>query len=113
MVMKAIQYTGDANRQGGGSRFVLVCEVALGKTKEFMRADNNFEFSDEINSILGLGRQAPDDSPINIVTLPDGAKVNLGKVKNYPARDRSNFEYSEFVVPDPSQVRLRYLLEFK
>ncbi len=56
MVMKAIQYTGDANRQGGGSRFVLVCEVALGKTKEFMRADNKFQFSDDINSIVGVGR---------------------------------------------------------
>jgi Poly(ADP-ribose) polymerase catalytic domain len=56
MIMKAIQYTGDANRQGGGSRFVLVCEVALGNTKEFMRPDNGFEFTEEINSVLGAGR---------------------------------------------------------
>ena len=78
-----------------------------------MRADNGFEFTEQINSVQGVGRQAPDDSTINIVTLPDGAKVNIGKVKNYQKRDRSQFEYNEFVVPDPAQVRLRYLLEFK
>ena len=61
----------------------MVCEVALGNTKEFMRADNGFEFTEGINSVVGAGRQAPDDSTINIVTLPDGAKVNIGKVKPY------------------------------
>jgi len=44
------------NRQGAGSRFVLVCEVALGNTKEFMRADNGFEFTEQINSVQGVGR---------------------------------------------------------
>ena len=54
--MKAIQYTGDANRQGSGSRFVLVCEVALGETKEFMRTENDFDYTEKINSIQGVGR---------------------------------------------------------
>jgi hypothetical protein len=91
MVMKAIQYTGDVNRQGSGSRFILVCEVALGSTKEV---------SDVKYSEHGLGKQGPDDSPINFVTLPDGAKVNLGKVKKFEKRQNARFEYNEFMVPN-------------
>ena len=61
----------------------------------------------------GLGRQGIDDSPTNVVTLPDGAKISIGKDKLYNNRDRSDFQFNEFVVSDPAQVRLRYLLEFR
>jgi hypothetical protein len=48
-----------------------------------------------------------------MVTLPDGARLSLGKSKLFGDRDRSDFQFNEFVVPDPTQVKLRYLLEFR
>lgn len=34
MVNKALQYTNDQNANVSGSKFVIICEVALGKIKE-------------------------------------------------------------------------------
>jgi hypothetical protein len=67
-----------------------------------LRTNNNFALPDGYQSVCGLGRQAPDNSPRLRVTLPDGSMINLGKAKNYGERDRSDFQYNEYVVPEPS-----------
>ena len=46
MLAKAIQYTNDPNGSAYGSRFVLVCEVALGTTKELMNIKQDFELQE-------------------------------------------------------------------
>ena len=113
MIAKSIQYTGD-QIQGGGSRYVLVCEVALGQIKETMKTNNDFKLDEGFHSVWGKGRSGPDsEGSASMVTLSDGAVVPIGKVKNFGDRDRSDFLHSEYVIPDSSQVRLRYLLQFK
>ena len=113
MLTKAMMYTGD--NINGTSRYVLVCEVALGKSKEMLRVNNNYELEAGFNSVVGLGKQAPDDAKVSMVTINDGAMVPLGKTHNFigNGRENSDFQYNEYVVPDSNQVRMRYLLQFK
>ncbi|TNV74105.1 hypothetical protein FGO68_gene9830 [Halteria grandinella] len=107
MLTKAIMYTEGCS----GSRYVLVCEVALGKSKEVTKHLNNEAIEEGFDSIIGLGKQGPSEET---VWLEDGASVCAGKVKNYVgARQNSAFVYSEYVVREPTQVRMRYLLQFK
>jgi hypothetical protein len=65
-----------------------VCEVALGKSKELFRFNNNFVLEEGYNSVVGLGKVSPDDEDSFKVTLPDGAIVPLGKVKNHQGGPR-------------------------
>ena len=115
LLYKSMQYTGDLNRAAGHGmpRYILICEVAFGNCQEVTRMDNQHEIPEGFNSVQGLGRQGIDEDPTNIVTLPDGAKISVGKTKLHNDRDRSDFQFNEFVVPDPAQVRVRYLLEFR
>jgi len=53
MISKAIQYTNDQNAPQYGSKFILVCEVALGESKLMKRHNANYEFEEGINSIIG------------------------------------------------------------
>lgn len=107
MAFKSLQYTAGQN-----SRFVLVCEVALGKVHETTRTDNNFKLPEGFDCVLGQGKRGPElEGAASCVTMPDGAAVPIGKAK--VLRDRSDFQYNEFVVPDSAQVRLRYLLQYK
>uniref|UniRef100_A0A674MV82 Poly [ADP-ribose] polymerase n=1 Tax=Takifugu rubripes TaxID=31033 RepID=A0A674MV82_TAKRU len=89
---------------------LLLCEVALGDSNELLDAD--FEASklpDGKHSTKGLGQTGPD--PKNSLILADvnvpmgpGIKTGVGKHKTY------SLLYNEFVVYNPAQIRMRYLL---
>lgn len=116
---KAFQYTADRNAPSFSSKFVLICEVALGNTKEVNRFNNNLDLlappkneNDEVfQSVYGLGRQGPELK--KFVTLADGAKIPIGKMQNYNGRNNTDFQFNEYVVPLPDQVRFRYLVQVK
>ncbi|XP_007241737.2 poly [ADP-ribose] polymerase 2 isoform X2 [Astyanax mexicanus] len=89
---------------------LLLCEVALGDCNEML--DANYD-ADRLpsgkHSTKGLGQTGPD--PKNFVTL-DGATVPMGPgVKTGVGQGGGcSLLYNEFVVYNPAQTRMRYLL---
>ncbi|XP_028417262.1 protein mono-ADP-ribosyltransferase PARP4-like isoform X3 [Dendronephthya gigantea] len=70
-----------------GTRLLLICEVALGRTKDFTEFTYDLEHA------------------------PDGYQSCHG-VKNQPNSCPSEFEEDEYVVYSVNQQRIRYLVEF-
>ena len=60
---------------------------------------------------MGVGRQGP--APGKTITLPDGAKMAIGKDVQYMHARQSHFQYNEYVVYKQDQVRPRYLIQLK
>uniref|UniRef100_A0A7N9AYC4 Poly [ADP-ribose] polymerase n=1 Tax=Mastacembelus armatus TaxID=205130 RepID=A0A7N9AYC4_9TELE len=92
---------------------LLLCEVALGDCNELLDAD--YEASNlpaGKHSTKGMGQTTPD--PKNSVTLDGvtvpmgpGVKTGLGKSTGY------SLLYNEFIVYNPAQARMRYLLRIQ
>ncbi|XP_070700865.1 poly [ADP-ribose] polymerase 2 [Pempheris klunzingeri] len=92
---------------------LLLCEVALGDCNELLDADyeaNNLPAGK--HSTKGLGQTGPD--PKNSVTL-DGVTVPMGPgVKTGVGKKNAySLLYNEFIVYNPAQTRMRYLLRIK
>ncbi|TMS09902.1 Poly [ADP-ribose] polymerase 2 [Larimichthys crocea] len=92
---------------------LLLCEVALGDSNELLDADyeaNNLPAGK--HSTKGLGQTGPD--PENSVTL-DGVTVPMGPGKKTGVGKHNSYSllYNEFIVYNPAQVRMRYLLRIK
>uniref|UniRef100_A0A3Q3LC20 Poly [ADP-ribose] polymerase n=1 Tax=Labrus bergylta TaxID=56723 RepID=A0A3Q3LC20_9LABR len=92
---------------------LLLSEVALGDCNELLDAD--YEAANlpaGKHSTKGLGQTGPD--PKNSVTL-DGMTVPMGPgVKTKLARQNAySLLYNEFIVYNPAQTRMRYLLRIK
>uniref|UniRef100_A0A3B3CSP4 Poly [ADP-ribose] polymerase n=1 Tax=Oryzias melastigma TaxID=30732 RepID=A0A3B3CSP4_ORYME len=88
---------------------LLLCEVALGDCNELLDADyeaNNLPAGK--HSTKGLGQTAPD--PRNSVT--DGVTVPMGPGVKTGVANNSGYSllYNEFIVYNPAQTRMRYLL---
>lgn len=101
-----------ANQQNNVG-LLLLCEVALGDCNELLDADyeaNNLPSGK--HSTKGLGRTGPD--PKNAVTL-DGMTVPMGPGVATRAAKNTGYSllYNEFIVYNPSQARMRYLLRIK
>ncbi|XP_030220283.1 poly [ADP-ribose] polymerase 2 [Gadus morhua] len=89
---------------------LLLSEVALGDCNELLDADYEAQKLPEgKHSTKGMGQTGPD--PKNAVTL-DGFSVPIGPpVKTGVGRAGSySLLYNEFIVYNPAQVRMRYLL---
>ncbi|XP_066537171.1 poly [ADP-ribose] polymerase 2 [Hoplias malabaricus] len=92
---------------------LLLSEVALGDCNELL--DANYD-ADKLpsgkHSTKGLGQTAPD--PKNSVTL-DGVTVPLGPGVQTGVGSRGGYSllYNEFVVYNPAQIRMRYLLRVR
>ncbi|XP_030067246.1 poly [ADP-ribose] polymerase 2 isoform X2 [Microcaecilia unicolor] len=92
---------------------LLLSEVALGDINEKLEAD--YEADTKLNgkhSTKGLGRVAPDFS--NSVTL-NGAIVPLGPAKETGVLNPDGYtlNYNEYIVYDPHQVYMKYLLKIQ
>ncbi|XP_049603711.1 poly [ADP-ribose] polymerase 2 [Syngnathus scovelli] len=91
---------------------LLLCEVALGDSNELLDADYN---ADNLpagkHSTKGVGRTGPD--PQNFVSL-NGVTVPMGPgVKTTQRGSKAgaySLLYNEFIVYNPAQTRMRYLL---
>ncbi|XP_029379863.1 poly [ADP-ribose] polymerase 2 isoform X3 [Echeneis naucrates] len=92
---------------------LLLCEVALGDSNELIDAD--YEASNlppGKQSIKGLGQTGPD--PKNSVTL-DGVTVPMGPGVKTGVGKKGGYSllYNEFIVYNPAQTRMRYLLRIQ
>ena len=67
------------------SHLMLLCEVALGKSKELYTAEYIEKLEQPYSSVKGLGRKGPGYK--NTVVCPNGIKIPLGKVIEYHASD--------------------------
>ncbi|XP_027698752.1 poly [ADP-ribose] polymerase 2 isoform X2 [Vombatus ursinus] len=92
---------------------LLLSEVALGEYNELLEA--NPEAAGLLqgkHSTKGMGKMAPN--PSHYVTL-NGTTVPLGPASNTGVLNPQGYtlNYNEFIVYDPSQVRMRYLLKIR
>ncbi|KAM3603788.1 uncharacterized protein V6R79_002093 [Siganus canaliculatus] len=99
--------------QSNQTGLLLLCEVALGDCNELLDADyqaNNLPAGK--HSTKGLGQTGPNPRnsvSLDGVTVPmgPGVKTGVGKKNSY------SLLYNEFIVYNPAQVRMRYLLRIK
>ncbi|KAM9719997.1 poly [ADP-ribose] polymerase 2 [Menidia menidia] len=99
--------------QSSSVGLLLLCEVALGDCNELLDADYEAaRLPAGKHSTKGLGQSGPD--PRNSVTLDGavvpmgpGVKTGIGKAGAY------SLLYNEFIVYNPAQVRMRYLLRIR
>lgn len=90
---------------------VLLCEVALGNVQEmvtgqFITAET---LPPNVHSVKGVGKVVPDPKGFHLGD--DGVLVPYGK----PVRchTQSLLNYNEYVIYDPAQVNIRYLVKLK
>lgn len=111
MVSKSANYcfTNKNNPTG----ILLLCEVALGESRELLRSDyhaNNLPAGK--SSTKGLGRTIPDPShstAIGDVYVPYGKPIqDTGDDLN-----QRSLLYNEYIVYDVSQIRIKYLIRTK
>lgn len=96
----------------GDSAIVLLCEVALGKSVERKEVDARgaSKLPAGYNSTIGRGLLAPVGSR----ALPDGTHLPLGPVEKQALRPPgTRLPHNEFVVYNPANIRMRYILEVK
>ncbi|CDW57769.1 PARP and WGR and Ank 2 domain containing protein [Trichuris trichiura] len=98
-------------------RYVLLCEVALGRTKRFNDWDNLSKFdaaeiAASYDSLQAIGRYCPD--PRASLTLPNGCVIPLGEVICRPEyKDKECYlEHDEFVVYNEKRIIVRYVVVF-
>ncbi|XP_043351646.1 poly [ADP-ribose] polymerase 2 isoform X4 [Dermochelys coriacea] len=92
---------------------LLLCEVALGECQELLEANAEArKLPPGKHSTKGLGKLSP--APANSIML-DGAAVPLGPAVETGVTNPHGYtlNYNEFVVYDPGQVRMRYLLQVR
>lgn len=108
-VTKSFNYCGTYGI--GDTGVMLVCEVALGNTQVVTHATFDYKPPSQFDSRTALGKNAPDDS-VSKTTLIETNRVLLpyGKLKPSP-HTASSFIYDEFVIFNPAQYRIRWVME--
>ncbi|KAL6489704.1 hypothetical protein MHYP_G00000490 [Metynnis hypsauchen] len=99
--------------QKNSTGLLLLSEVALGDCNELLEANYDADkLPSGKHSTKGLGQTAPD--PKNFVTL-DGATVPMGPGVKTGVGQGGGYSllYNEFVVYNPAQTRMRYLLRVR
>ncbi|XP_014420278.2 poly [ADP-ribose] polymerase 2 isoform X1 [Camelus ferus] len=92
---------------------LLLSEVALGQCNELLGANPEAEgLLQGKHSTKGLGKMAP--SPVRSITL-NGSIVPLGPASDTGILNPEGYtlNYNEFIVYNPNQVRMRYLLKVR
>lgn len=94
--------------------FMLLCEVALGKTKVLRTSYESLDDDGGYDSIKALGRLEPD--PSQNVSLPNGCIIPLGQLiqsrlepgENIYSRSSNEAQY---VVYNEAQCCIRYIVQ--
>ncbi|XP_048211654.1 poly [ADP-ribose] polymerase 2 [Perognathus longimembris pacificus] len=90
---------------------LLLSEVALGQCNELLKANPKAEgLLQGKHSTKGLGKMAPN--PAHFITL-NGSTVPLGPAGDTGIQNPEGYtlNYNEFIVYNPNQVHMRYLLK--
>ena len=97
----------------GGIGLMLLCEVALGTSRQLLHADYNAGLLPPgTMSTKGCGGAAPD--PRDYEMLNNGCVVPCGKeVKTGFAHGGSALLYNEYIVYDVNQIKIRYLMKMQ
>jgi len=109
---KSLGYCRVDSRSGTG--FILLCEVALGTMYETDKTEYMETAHQGFNSTKALGQMGPDFN--NSVVLPNGVKIpygSSGPLEDPKLPPTRFFQHNEYIVYDESQVRLRYMIQFK
>ncbi|CUE97655.1 poly (ADP-ribose) polymerase, putative [Bodo saltans] len=89
---------------------LLLCEVALGTTKDYTSAMYMDKPQPGTHSTRGLGRMSPDESGAIMV---DGVKWPCGKMIDTPGVGHTSLLYPEYIVYDVAQCKMKYLVQLK
>ncbi|KAL3678725.1 hypothetical protein R1sor_021681 [Riccia sorocarpa] len=108
LVSKSAQYCYTTKKSPIG--LMLLCEVALGKMKEFKGAQYMEKPMNGSNSTKGVGKTSPLQSEFQ--KWDDDVTVPCGKPAPSGVADTSLL-YNEYIVYDTSQVQLRFLLKVR
>lgn len=94
--------------QTAPSGLLLLSEVALGNMHECKAAEYIEKLPEGKHSCFGVGKTMPDKSCSEVsgsgVTVPLGKGVSSGVVD-------TSLLYNEFIVYDPAQVNIKYLIQ--
>ncbi|KAG4065356.1 hypothetical protein HA402_012301 [Bradysia odoriphaga] len=105
MVSKSANYC--STSYGSGSGLMLLCDVALGKTRDMIYATDVIDLpNDDEQSVKGCGQTYPTEH-----TMLDGVKIASGGVQT--ANSTTSLRYNEYIVYDIAQVKMKYLVNLK
>ncbi|CAH1779903.1 unnamed protein product [Owenia fusiformis] len=106
---------------GSNTKYMLLCEVALGKEKHFEQSEYMEQAATGCHSTLGLGANMPN--PTDDAVLNSGVKIPLGKQIHRPTPQvRSEYwkkygcwplQQNEYIVYNEKQVAIRYIVQFR
>lgn len=108
MVSKSANYCATTPTNNIG--LMLLSEVALGNVKELTRATFIQSLPNDVHSVKGVGKTMPN--PTDFFTLDDGVVIPYGKQITNNAVN-SELLYNEYIVYDPAQVNIQYMLKVK
>lgn len=110
MLEKSLPYCGSVHGPSRG--FVFLCEVALGTMKELTQAQYMEKAPDGFTSTKGVGARQPKAE--ETIVLSDGVMAPLGEPEERKHTDpHLALRHNEFIVYDPTQVRIRYMVQLK
>ncbi|CAL8135941.1 unnamed protein product [Orchesella dallaii] len=113
---KSANYCGDTKR--GAVGYLLLCDVAIGKSYNSMNAKNNFTTVPTITTQSGAIRYF-DSLKCTGANIPDpkenidfyGTAIPLGKTIQNTKYTSYTVQYNEFIVYKSSQVKIKYLVK--
>ncbi|CAK63631.1 unnamed protein product (macronuclear) [Paramecium tetraurelia] len=99
-------------------RYMLLCEVAVGKTLNQYNPEYITNLDKQYQSVKGCGRRGPDYN--QSVILSNGCKVPVGQCIDYPQPKKKDKEgnpvrfqlqHNEYIVYDETKVKVRYMVQ--
>ncbi|CAF4208377.1 unnamed protein product [Rotaria sp. Silwood2] len=111
--VKSLNYCSGVRQSHGERCFMLLCEVALGKSEEVIDTSEEPLDSDEYQSRKAHGHSIPD--PRLTITRNYGVQMPLGQSIHCANRKHKYHRctYNEYIVFDESQIALRYIVQFR
>ncbi|KAH0534860.1 hypothetical protein KQX54_009393 [Cotesia glomerata] len=108
VVSKAANYcdAGDQTRVQRG--VLLLCEVALGNMMVCNRGQNYLKLPQGKDSVYAKGQLAPHKNYKQKILY--NVEFAYGPLVEVPLRKRTSLKHDEYVVFDPTQVKIRYLV---
>jgi hypothetical protein len=134
MLQKSYNYCNDFNASPDGSKFMLLCETAVGKPYKITHAQYMDEPPEGYDSTQGIGQHGPCYS--KCFTFPEGYRIPKGKYLEYEYEENIKrnvyLKHNEFIIynnknkelqkmnpkvlpsdSNPGQIKMRYLIQIK